>query len=62
MIASNQSMFDPKELPSLLAAIGQGWRMGETARSLFAQKWEETWDKPPIQWRTELNIQPIQNH
>jgi ubiquinone biosynthesis protein COQ4 len=60
LIAS--TLFDPKELPSLLAAIGQGWQMGETARSLFAQKWEEVWDKPLTQWQTELNIQPIQNH
>ena len=60
LIAS--TLFDPTQLPSLLAAIGQGWRMGETAQSLFAQKWEEAWDKPLTQWQTELNIQPIQNH
>jgi ubiquinone biosynthesis protein COQ4 len=59
LIAS--TLFDPTQLPSLLAAIGQGWRMGETARALFAQKWEEAWDKPLTQWQTELNLQPIQN-
>jgi ubiquinone biosynthesis protein COQ4 len=59
LIAS--TLFDPKELPSLLAAIGQGWRMGETAQALFAQKWEEAWDKPLTQWQAELNLQPIQD-
>jgi ubiquinone biosynthesis protein COQ4 len=49
-------------VPALIAAIGQGWRMGETARALFGQKWEEAWEKPLTQWQTELNIQPILHH
>jgi ubiquinone biosynthesis protein COQ4 len=60
LIAS--TLFDPTHLPTLIASIGQGWRMGEIAQALFAQKWEEAWDKPLTQWQTELNIQPIQNH
>jgi ubiquinone biosynthesis protein COQ4 len=60
LIAS--TLFDPTHLPALIASIGQGWRMGETAQALFAQKWEEAWDKPLTQWQVELNIQPIQNH
>jgi ubiquinone biosynthesis protein COQ4 len=60
LIAS--TLFNPTHLPALIAAIGQGWRMGETAQALFAQKWEESWDKPLTQWQAELNIQPIQNH
>ncbi len=55
------TLFDPKQLPSLLNAIAQGWQMGETSQALFAQKWEEAWDKPVTQWQTELNIQPAQN-
>jgi ubiquinone biosynthesis protein COQ4 len=35
--------------------------MGKSAKSLFAQKWEEDWEKPLTQWQTELNIQPIRN-
>jgi ubiquinone biosynthesis protein COQ4 len=54
------TLFDPTQLPSLLEAIAQGWRMGETSQALFAQKWEEAWDKPVTQWQAELNIQPIQ--
>lgn len=56
----SSTLFDPTQLPALIASIGQGWRMGESANALFAQKWEESWDKPLTQWRLELNIQPIQ--
>jgi ubiquinone biosynthesis protein COQ4 len=34
--------------------------MGQSAKLLFAQKWEEAWDKPLAQWQAELSIQPIQ--
>jgi ubiquinone biosynthesis protein Coq4 len=33
--------------------------MGKKAKSLFAQKWEEAWEKPLAQWRAELNIMPF---
>jgi ubiquinone biosynthesis protein Coq4 len=33
--------------------------MGKTAKSLFAQKWEEGWEKPLSQWRAELRIELI---
>lgn len=52
---------EPEHLPQLIAAITQGLQMGKTARSLFAQKWEEGWEKPLTQWQAELNIQPIQH-
>jgi ubiquinone biosynthesis protein COQ4 len=55
----SSTLLYPEGLPSLLQAIAQGWQMGETASSLFAQKWEEGWDKPLTKWRSELNIQPI---
>jgi ubiquinone biosynthesis protein COQ4 len=55
----SSTLLDPESLPSLLGAIAQGWQMGETAGALFAQKWEEAWDKPLAQWQAELNIQPI---
>lgn len=51
---------EPEMLPHLLEAIAQGFQMGKTAKSLFAQKWEEGWEKPLSQWQVELNIQPIQ--
>jgi len=52
-------VFKPDELPDLLNAIGKGWTMGQAAKPLFAQKWEEHWDKPLATWREELHIQPI---
>jgi ubiquinone biosynthesis protein Coq4 len=52
---------EPEMLPKLLEAIAQGFQMGKTAKPLFAQKWEEGWEKPLTQWQEELNIQPIQN-
>jgi ubiquinone biosynthesis protein Coq4 len=50
-------LFKPQELPSLVSVIQHGWQMGKKAKSFFAQKWEESWDKPLSQWRTELNLQ-----
>jgi ubiquinone biosynthesis protein COQ4 len=49
-------LFDPQQLPPLLDAIQTGWAMGKNAKSFFAQKWEEAWEKPLIQWRQELNL------
>ncbi|MDX2098082.1 MAG: hypothetical protein SFW36_09930 [Leptolyngbyaceae cyanobacterium bins.59] len=57
----SSTLKEPETLPKLLEAITQGFQMGKTAKSLFAQKWEEGWEKPLIQWQTELNIQPLRN-
>jgi ubiquinone biosynthesis protein COQ4 len=57
----SSTLFAPQELPQLLMSIAQGFQMGKSAKSLFAQKWEEGWEKPLTQWQTELNIQPIRN-
>jgi ubiquinone biosynthesis protein COQ4 len=56
----SSTLLKPEELPSLLDAIAKGADMGRNAGALFAQKWEEAWDKPLTQWQAELNIQPIQ--
>jgi ubiquinone biosynthesis protein Coq4 len=57
----SMTLLEPEHLPPLIEAIAQGLQMGKTAKSLFAQKWEEGWEKPLTQWQAELNIQPIQN-
>jgi ubiquinone biosynthesis protein COQ4 len=57
----SSTLLAPEELPQLLTAIAQGWQMGETAKPLFAQKWEEAWEKPLTEWQAELNIDPIQH-
>lgn len=47
----------PEALPNLLNQIILGYQMGVKAKPLFAQKWEENWEKPLFQWRSELGIQ-----
>jgi ubiquinone biosynthesis protein COQ4 len=51
--------FSPAELPALLESIQRGWSMGQLTKPLFAQKWEEAWEKPLAQWQAELGIQPL---
>ncbi|MEA5505645.1 Coq4 family protein [Halotia wernerae UHCC 0503] len=53
------TLLQPEELSPLLGAIAKGWEMGQTAKPLIAQKWEQAWEKPILVWRAELNIQPI---
>lgn len=53
------TLLSPEDLPALLAAITQGLQMGKLAKPLFAQKWEEQWEKPLAQWQAELNVQPV---
>jgi ubiquinone biosynthesis protein COQ4 len=58
----SSTLLTPAELPKLLGAISLGLQMGKAAKSLFAQKWEEAWEKPLSQWQAELNIQPLAKH
>ena len=55
-------IWEPKALPDVIEAIAQGFAMGKAAKQLFAQKWEEGWDKPLAQWQADLNVKPIQSH
>lgn len=52
-------LLTPEDLPQLLDTIAQGWNMGLNAKPLFAQRWEDAWEKPLSQWQAELNIQPF---
>lgn len=53
------TVLQPESLSPLLNAIARGWEMGQTAKPLIAQKWEEAWEKPVSVWQQELNVQPI---
>jgi ubiquinone biosynthesis protein COQ4 len=55
----SSTLLAPQELPKLIQVIAQGLEMGRVAKSLFAQKWEEGWDKPLSEWQAELNIHPV---
>ena len=57
----SMTLREPAQLPQLIEAIAKGLEMGKTAKSLFAQKWEEGWEKPLEQWQSELNLQPIRS-
>ncbi|MBD2355149.1 ubiquinone biosynthesis protein [Tolypothrix sp. FACHB-123] len=55
----SMTLLTPEDLPQLLHTISQGWMMGLKAKLLFAQRWEDAWEKPLSQWQAELNIQPF---
>jgi ubiquinone biosynthesis protein COQ4 len=46
----------PEQLDVLLENIAMGYRLGAQAKPFLAQKWEQNWEKPLAQWRTELGI------
>lgn len=48
----------PENLNILLDRLAVGYRMGAKAKPFLAQKWEEHWEKPLSEWRTELGVEP----
>lgn len=46
----------PELLGTLLERVTFGYKMGSQVKPLFAQKWEENWEKPLSEWREELGI------
>lgn len=55
----SSTLLAPEVSPQLLESIAKGWQMGKLAKPLFAQKWEEGWEKPLAQWQADLNIEPL---
>ena len=49
----------PELLPELVEAIRIGLQMGREARPLFAQRWEEGWERPLAEWREALQLRPF---
>lgn len=49
----------PEQLDQLLDRIAVGYRMGSKAKPFLAQKWEEHWDKPLSEWRSDLGVEPM---
>lgn len=47
----------PEAMTALLEQIALGYRLGNQAQPLFAQKWEEDWQKPLAEWRTQLGLE-----
>ena len=49
----------PELLPELVEAIRIGLQMGREAGPLFAQRWEEGWERPLHEWREALQLRPF---
>ncbi|PZV01815.1 MAG: ubiquinone biosynthesis protein [Cyanobium sp.] len=50
------TLFEAEQLADLVEAIRTGLEMGRQAQPLFAQRWEEGWQKPLSDWRNKLNL------
>lgn len=46
-------------LNAVMQVIDRGYRMGFQAKPFLAQKWEEAWEKPLSEWRTQLGVGTI---
>jgi ubiquinone biosynthesis protein Coq4 len=51
-----QTLWRGGDADRVMDEVARGWRMGRTAKTFFAQRWEEGWDRPLSQWRKELNV------
>ncbi|BAY25405.1 hypothetical protein NIES2100_52110 [Calothrix sp. NIES-2100] len=56
------SLSQANELTTAMQHIFLGWEMGLVAKPFMAQKWEEHWEKPLDQWRSELGIVSVNQH
>jgi ubiquinone biosynthesis protein COQ4 len=52
----------PEQLDKLLDQIAIGYRLGAKAKPFFANKWEENWEKPLVEWRQELGIEATKEY
>lgn len=52
----------PEDLDKLLEHIAIGYRLGAKAKPFFAKKWEENWERPLLEWRQELGIEPTKEY
>ena len=44
------------DLNPLVRVLQQGYDLGYQAKPFLAQKWEEAWEKPLLDWRSKLNV------
>ena len=54
-----RTLSDPDGLDGIMTEVARGWQMGRVAKRLFAQKWDQAWDKPVHVWREELGVRII---
>ncbi|WP_416670711.1 Coq4 family protein [Egbenema bharatensis] len=46
-----------QNIDALMQMISRGYHLGLQAKPFLAQKWEEGWEKPLAEWRSELGIE-----
>jgi ubiquinone biosynthesis protein Coq4 len=46
-----------QSIDEIMQIISRGYHMGLEAKPFLAQKWEEGWEKPLTEWRSELGIE-----
>jgi ubiquinone biosynthesis protein Coq4 len=49
------------DLNPLVRLIQQSYDLGDRAKPFLGQKWEEAWEKPLADWRSELNVTPFRH-
>lgn len=54
LIKTNSDYLNP-----IILVIQQGYHAGYKAKPFLGQKWEEAWEKPLADWRSELNVPPL---
>ncbi len=52
----------PEESDRLMERVAIMYRMGARAKPFLAQRWEENWEKPLTQWRSELGIELVDKY
>jgi ubiquinone biosynthesis protein Coq4 len=54
-----RTAFFPESLVPVLNAVVHGWEVGRNARPLIAQRFEDAWERPLVEWRKMLNVVPF---
>ena len=49
-------LYKPELLPVVMDAIAEGWALGRRAKSLLPVHWEDHWERPLDQLRTEYEL------
>jgi ubiquinone biosynthesis protein COQ4 len=54
----NTALFAMPDRERRLDAVTRGWQMGKRARPLFGIRWDELWERPLVETREHLGIEP----
>jgi ubiquinone biosynthesis protein COQ4 len=54
----NTALFSMNDRERRFDAIARGWQMGKNARPLFGVRWGDLWERPLVEARAELQVEP----